>query len=369
MDNSIRSFRFMARLCRLIGVAAMAWVIVAALAPPSDIRAADPSPSPSPAPAGNPTAPVYVMSLTGVVDNVMAGYVEESVKRAGDEASPALIITINTPGGSLDATQRIVSALLEAPVPAIVWVAPSGGRAASAGTFITLAANLAYMAPGTNIGAASPVGSGGEDLTGTIGEKVKNDAIANIRSIAETRGRNVDWAVSTVDKAVSASALEAVNLGAVNGIAVSLEDVRRKANGQVVQVASQPVTIDIADAPLVDLPMNPFQSFVHLLSDPNVAFILFTIGFYGLLFEVQSPNFVTGILGAIAIVLAFIGFGSLPLNVAGLVLIVLAIVMFVLEHTVVSHGLLTVGGIVCFALGASALYTQSGPFEPDVRVA
>src|SRR6188508_763157 len=234
MNHSTRSFRFMARLCRLVGVAAMAWVIAAALTPPSVTRAADPSPSPAPVPAGNPSAPVYVMSLTGVVDNVMAGYVEESVKRASNDASPALIVQLNTPGGSLDATQRIVSALLEAPLPTIVWVAPSGGRAASAGTFITLSAALAYMAPGTNIGAASPVGSGGEDLTGTIGEKVKNDAMANIRSIAKTRGRNEDWAVSTVDKAVSTSAVEAVSLGAVDGIALSLDDVRRKADGQVV---------------------------------------------------------------------------------------------------------------------------------------
>jgi len=370
MDNSIRSFRFMARLCRLIGVAAMAWVIVAALAPPSDIRAADPSPSPSPAPAGDPTAPVYVMSLTGVVDNVMAGYVEESVKRAGDESSPALIITINTPGGSLDATQRIVSALLDSPVPTIIWVSPSGARAASAGTFITLASNLAYMAPGTNIGAASPVGSGGEDITGTIGEKVRNDAIANIKSIAETRGRDVDWAVSTVDKAVSSSALEAVAVGAVDGIATSLDDVRRKADGQIVHVGAQPVKVDIADAPFVDLPMNPFQSILHLLSDPNIAFILLTIGFYGLIFELMSPNFVTGILGAIALILAFIGFGSLPLNVAGVLMIGLAIVLFVLEFTVTSHGLLFVGGLICFVLGAFALYTAPGsPTAPDVAVA
>jgi membrane-bound serine protease (ClpP class) len=360
----------MARLCRLIGVAAMAWVIAAALAPPSATRAADPSPSPAPVPAGNPSAPVYVMSLTGVVDNVMAGYVEESVKRASNETSPALIITINTPGGSLDATQRIVSALLEAPVPTIVWVSPSGARAASAGTFITLASNLAYMAPGTNIGAASPVGSGGEDITGTIGEKVRNDAIANIKSIAETRGRDVDWAVSTVDKAVSSSALEAVAVGAVDGIATSLEDVRRKADGQVVHVGAAPVRVDIGDAPFVDLPMNPFQSILHLLSDPNVAFILLTIGFYGLIFELQSPNFVTGILGAIALILAFIGFGSLPLNVAGLLLIGLAIVLFVLEFTVTSHGLLFVGGLICFVLGAFALYTAPGsPTAPDVAVA
>ena len=143
-----------------------------------------------------------------------------------------------------------------------------------------------------------------------------------------------------MEKAVSSSASEAVAVGAVDGIATSLEDVRRQADGQVVEVGAQPVTVDIADAPFVDLPMNPFQSIIHLLSDPNVAFILLTIGFYGLLFELQSPNFVTGILGAIALILAFIGFGSLPLNVAGLLLIGLAIVLFVLEFTVTSHGLL-----------------------------
>ena len=292
------------------------------------------------------------------------------MNRAVEEASPALIITINTPGGSLDATQRIVSALLEAPVPTIVYVSPSGARAASAGTFITLASNLAYMAPGTNIGAASPVGSGGEDITGTIGAKVRNDAIANIKSIAETRGRDVDWAVSTVDKAVSSSALEAVAVGAVDGIATSLEDVRRKADGQVVDVGAVPVTVDIADAPFVELSMNPFQSVLHLLSDPNIAFILLTIGFYGLIFELQSPNFVTGILGAIALILAFIGFGSLPLNVGGLLLIGLAIVLFALEFTVTSHGLLFVGGLICFVLGAFALYTAPGnPTAPDVAVA
>jgi membrane-bound serine protease (ClpP class) len=347
---------------------------------PGPTRAADPSPTPvssgpagpvaTPASVGDPTAPVYVLSTTGVVDNVMAGYIEESVKRAVSDASPALIVELNTPGGSLDATQRIVTALLDAPLPTIVWVAPSGGRAASAGTFITLASNLAYMAPGTNIGAASPVGSGGEDLTGTIGEKVKNDAIANIRSIAETRGRNVDWAVSTVESAVSSPASEAVAKGAVDGIAVSLDDVRRQADGEVVQISRQPVTVDIGSAPFVDLPMNPFQSVIHLLSDPNIAFILLTIGFYGLLFELISPNFVTGIVGAIALILAFIGFGSLPLNVAGLLLIGLSVVLFLLEFTVTSHGLLAVAGLICFVLGAFTLYTTPGsPEAPDVQVA
>jgi membrane-bound serine protease (ClpP class) len=368
MDRSRGAHRFAARLSRLLVVAGMLLLLGAVLDGTSHARAADPSPTP--APAGDPTAPVYVISATGVVDNVMAGYVEESVRRAADASSPALIVEINTPGGSLDATQRIVSSLLEAPLPTIVWVAPSGGRAASAGTFITLAANLAYMAPGTNIGAASPVGSGGEELTGTIGEKVRNDAIANMRSIAEARGRDVDWAVSTVKDAVSSPASEAVAVGAVDGIATSLEDVRRQADGQVVEVRARPVIVDIDAAPFVDLPMNPFQSIIHLLSDPNIAFILLTLGFYGLLFELQSPNFVTGILGAIALILAFIGFGSLPLNVAGLLLIGLAIVLFLLEFTVTSHGLLAVGGLICFVLGAFTLYTAPGsPAAPDVSVA
>ena len=292
----------------------------------------------------------------------MATYIEQGVAQGASGEAEAVILTLNTPGGSLDATQRIVSALLEAPVPTIVWVAPSGGRRASAGTFITLSGHLAYMAPGTNIGAASPVGAGGEELTGTIGDKVKNDAIANIRSIAE-RGRNVDWAVSTVEKAVSSTASQAVAIGAVDGIARSLEDVRDQANGQTVDVRATPVTLELTDAAFVDVGMNPFQSIIHLLSDPNVAFILLTLGFYGLLFELQSPNFVTGILGAIALILAFIGFGSLPLNVAGLILIGLAVLLFVLETTVTSHGLLAVGGVGL--LPAGRVHPVHGAGDPS----
>jgi membrane-bound serine protease (ClpP class) len=366
MGSSSRVVHPVVGFSRLMIAGALMWLVLAAADDPGTSR----SPAPSPAQALDPSAPVYVLEATGVVDSVLAGYIDEAVRLAASESSPAIIVTLNTPGGSLDATQRIVSSLLEAPLPTIVWVAPSGGRAASAGTFITLASNLAYMAPGTNIGAASPVGAGGEELEGTIGDKVRNDAIANIRAIAEARGRDVAWAVSTVEDAVSASATEAVAVGAVDGIATSLDDVRREAHGQTVQVGATSVVVDIAEAPFVDLPMNPFQAFLHLLSDPNIAFILLTVGFYGLLFELQNPNFVTGILGAIALILAFIGFGSLPLNVGGVLLIGLAVLLFLLEFTVASHGLLTVGGLVCFVLGAFALYTAPGtPTAPDVTVA
>jgi membrane-bound serine protease (ClpP class) len=328
----------------------------------------------SPGASGEPSPPtggssVVVLTATGIVDNVMAGYLAEGVAQAEREGAEAVVIQLNTPGGSLDATQRIVSTLLDAPLPTIVWVTPSGARAASAGTFITLAGHVAMMAPGTNIGAATPVGGQGEDIEGDLGQKVLNDAVASIRSIAETRGRNADWAEQTVRDARSSPATEALEVGAIDGIAGSLVDVLAFADGRTVTVNGQPETLALADATPDELGMNPFQEFLHLLSDPNISFILFTIGFYGLLFELQNPNFVTGILGALAIILAFIGFGSLPLNVAGLLLILLAMVLIGLELTVTSHGLLGLGGIVCFALGASALFTQPGdPFEPLVRV-
>jgi len=310
-----------------------------------------------------------VLPVTGVVDSVMAGYIDEGIARAAQDGAAAVVIRLNTPGGSLDATQRIVSSILDAPLPTIVWVAPSGARAASAGTFITLAGHVAVMAPGTNIGAATPVGGQGEDIGGALGDKVLNDAIASIRSIAEVRQRNADWAEDTVRDARSSPASEALTEGAVDGITGSIEEVLAFADGRTVTVRGAPTTIATAGATPVELEMNVAQQFLHLLSDPNIAFILFTIGFYGLIFELQSPNFVTGILGAMAIVLAFIGFGSLPLNVAGLLLIGLAVVLFVLEFTVTSHGLLTVAGIVCFALGASALYTAPGsPTAPDISV-
>jgi membrane-bound serine protease (ClpP class) len=195
------------------------------------------------------------------------------------------------------------------------------------------------------------------------------DTVASITAIAEARGRPVAWAVSTVEEARSYTADEALGAGAVDLKAGSIEDVLAQAHGRTVEVAGEPVVLDTEGATLERLPMNPLQAFLHLLSDPNIAFILFTLGFYGLFFELQNPNFVTGILGAFALILAFIGFGNLPLNVAGLLLIGLAVILFVLELTVTSHGLLAIGGLVAFALGASALYTQPGdPLAPAVAV-
>jgi membrane-bound serine protease (ClpP class) len=226
------------------------------------------------------------------------------------------------------------------------------------------------MAPGTSIGAASPVLATGEDVPKTLQDKVFNDAAAKIKSIAHERGRNVEWAESAVRQAASASASEAVDLNVVDGVASTIDDVLSQANGRQVEVGDTPVTLELTGAAIRTLEMNPFQGFLHLLSDPNITAVLFSVGSAGLLWELISPNFVTGILGAIMIILAFIGGQSLPLNIGGLLLIALAMLLFGLEVTVVSHGLLTVGGLVCFFLGLSALYTAPGtPTAPNVEVA
>jgi membrane-bound serine protease (ClpP class) len=313
---------------------------------------------------------VIVLPATGIVDQGMAHYLAEGIARAEQDGTAAVVIKLNTPGGYLTSTNDIVGTILEAKVPIIVWVAPAGGFAASAGTFITLAANIAVMAPGTTIGAASPVGGQGEDIPGTLGDKVRNDAIAKITAIAEERHRNVEWAISTVKEAKSSPVSEAVEVGAVDGTAATIDDVLTFANGRQVEVAGQAFALDLAGATATEVPMNPFLSFIRLLSDPTIAFLLFSLGSAGLLAELYAPNFVTGILGALALILAFIGLGALPLNVGGLLLIVFGLVLIGLELTVTSHGLLGFGGLVCFALGASALFTQPvDPFEPLARVA
>ena len=307
---------------------------------------------------------VVVLPTTGIVDSTMAKYLEDSITAAEERNAAAVVIKLNTPGGDLLSTNAIVGSILEARVPVIVWVAPAGGFAASAGTFITLSANIALMAPGTSIGAASPISGDGTDIPGTLGDKVKNDAIANARD------RNVEWAISSVRDAKSSPAEEAVSVGAVDGIATTLDEVIAFADGKTVEVAGQQIVLELGGATTSELGMNPFLAIIRLLSDPTIALLLFSTGSVGLLAELYSPNFVTGILGGLMVLLGLIGLGTLPLNVGGLLLIVFGLVLFGLELTVTSHGLLGVGGLVCFALGASALFSGPvDPFEPLARVA
>jgi len=313
---------------------------------------------------------VIVLPTTGIVDDSMAKYLADNISAAEQRGAAAVVVKLNTPGGALTSTNDIVGTFLESKVPIIVWVAPAGGFAASAGTFITLASNIALMAPGTRIGAASPINGDGSDIGGTLGTKIMNDAIAEITSIAQERGRNVDWAVSAVRDAKSSPVDEAVQLGVVNGTATTIDEVIGFANGKTVKTSAGEVTLDLNGATLSEQTMNPFLSFIRLLSDPTIVALLFSTGSIGLLAELYSPNFVTGILGTLMILLALIGLGTLPLNVGGLLLILFGLVLFGLELTVTSHGLLGFGGVVCLALGLSVLFTgPTDPFEPLVRVA
>jgi membrane-bound serine protease (ClpP class) len=317
------------------------------------------------------------IELAGVIDQVNAAYVEEALRVAGEDGSAAALIVIDSPGGELTSMDRIIKAILASEVPVIAWVAPEGARAGSAATFITLAADVAAMAPNTNIGAASVVGGGGEDLPETLGEKVTNDAVARIRSLAEQHGRNADWAEDAVREAASISATDAIAMdppvadlmaGDLDALFAAIDEGAR-ADGRAYDFNGEPLPA-LGGASIRDLEMNPGQEFLHLLSDPNIAFLLFTIGFYGILAELFHPNFFSGILGAIAIVVALIGSNALPLNVGGLLLVLIGIGLLALEAVVASYGLLTVGGIVSLVLGAFALWTgvEPGEFVLDVTV-
>ena len=318
--------------------------------------------------AASPGA-VQVVTAAGEVDPVMADTIASALDSAAADGAAALVIRLDTPGGSLDSTQKIVTAMLAAKVPTIVWVAPAGGYAASAGTFITLAANLSWMAPGTRIGAASPIDGSGNDIPGVLGEKVRNDAIAWIRSIAETRHRPADWAAATVAEARSSSANEAVSLGAVDGIAATIRDVTVAAEGRTVEVAGAPVVLRLAGAPVEELTSNPLGGILRLLVDPNIAFLLFALGALALLFELHNPNLLTGIFGLVAIALSAVGFVNLPTDLAGLVLVAIGLILFALEPAIPSHGLLTIGGAIALVVGGFALYSQADRFGPAVRVA
>jgi membrane-bound serine protease (ClpP class) len=270
---------------------------------------------------------------------------------------------------------RIIKAILGSEVPVLTWVGPEGARAGSAATFITLAGDVAAMAPNTNIGAASVVSGSGEDLPETLNEKVTNDAVARIRSLAEAQDRNADWAESAVREAASINATQAVSLEppVVDlladdvGALLDAVDTGARADGREFRFDGEPIP-PLGELPVVDIGMNVGQQFLHALSDPNVAFILFTIGFYGIIAEFFYANGFSGVIGGIAIVLAFIGSNALPLNVGGLLLIGIGVVLFALEMTITSYGLLTVGGLVAFVLGAFALWTGVETGELDLQI-
>lgn len=327
------------------------------------------------APAAAQGEEIAHIDLAGVIDQVNAAYIEEALRVAGEAGNAAAIIQIDSPGGELTSMDRIIKAILASEVPVIAWVAPGGARAGSAATFIVLAADVAAMAPNTNIGAASVIGGSGEDLPETLAKKVTNDAVARIRSLAERHERNADWAESAVRDSASISAAEAAEMRppVADLVAEDLPsllagiDAGARADGRAFTFDGEPLP-ELSGLPITQLEMNFGQGLLHVLSDPNVAFILFTIGFYGIIAELFHPNFFSGIVGAIAIVVAFIGSNALPLNVGGLLLILIGVGLLALEVVVASYGLLTVGGVLALVLGAFALWTGVEPGVESIQV-
>ncbi|MFA5823762.1 MAG: nodulation protein NfeD [Thermodesulfovibrionales bacterium] len=303
-----------------------------------------------------------VITVDGVINPVSAEFMQKSIHKANDKKYEALVIELDTPGG-LDASMRsIVKEMIGSEVPVIVFVSPSGSRAASAGAFITMAAHIAAMSPGTNIGAAHPVGVGGK-MDKTMAEKATNDAVAYIKSLAEKSGRNAKWAEDAVRKSISSTETEALQLKVIDLITKDINSLLADIDGKKVRTVSGEKILSTRNASVVREELGLRYRILNLISDPNVAYILMLLGFYGLFFELTNPgSLFPGVTGGICLILAFYAFQTLPVNYAGLLLIILAIILFILEVKIISHGVLTIGGIVAMTIGSLMLFESPAPF-------
>jgi membrane-bound serine protease (ClpP class) len=318
----------------------------------------------APAVAGAPE--VLVIRIDGAIQPVIAEFVADAVAEADETGAAALIVELSTPGGLTTSTREITTALLGAARPVIVYVAPDGAQAASAGFFILMAADVAAMAPGTNTGAAHPVGGQGEDIPGTMGKKVEQDAAANIRSLAERHGRNAKLAEEAVVESRSFSAEEALAAELIDLVAPSLQKLLVDLDGREVMKGNATVKLATADARVRTLEMSPMRRFLSVIAHPNIASILVTLGVLGLTVEVMNPGAVLpGVLGAICLILGFFALSVLPFSYAGLALIALAVVFFIAEIKVTSYGMLSVAGIVSLVFGLLLLFKSP---EPALRV-
>ena len=308
-----------------------------------------------PAPA-TAASPVSTIQIDGVISPVTVRLVETALARAQREGASALVIQLDTPGGLERSMRLICQRLLNAEIPVIVYVAPTGARAASAGVFITMAAHVAAMAPATNIGAAHPVAVGGGVDKESL-RKIANDAAAFARTIATERGRNAEWAEKAVRESVSVTEREAVRLKVVDLVADSVPDLLAKIDGRSVKTAKGAVTLQTRGATVKAIEIGFRDRVLNVITDPNVAYVLMMLGMLGLFFELSNPGVILpGVVGGISLILAFFAFQSLPINYAGLLLILFGIVLMILEIKVVSHGVLAIGGIVSMALGSLMLF-------------
>jgi membrane-bound serine protease (ClpP class) len=304
---------------------------------------------------------IFLIKIDAPITPVVAEYIVKSIDRAAESKAEAIIIELNTPGGLVDSMQQIVMKMMASDVPTVVYVGPSGARAASAGVFITIAANIAAMAPTTHIGAAHPVTMQGK-MDKTMEAKVVNDLAAMARGIAEKRGKNVKWAEEAVRKSVSITDTEALKNHVIDLVAPDIPTLVKEMNGRTVELVIGKRTLSTDGAEVKEIPMGFRYRLLEIISNPNIAYILMILGFYGLYFELSNPGAIfPGVAGAICLVLAFYALHTLPINYAGLILIIIGIALFIAEAFITSHGILGVGGTVAMLLGSIMLIDSASP--------
>ncbi|MCL4869776.1 MAG: nodulation protein NfeD [Anaerolineae bacterium] len=315
---------------------------------------------------------VYLVDIEGIINPPVSTYLTRVLDDAAARQANLVVIRMDTPGGLETSMREMMQAILASPVPVVVYVSPPGAHAASAGLFILVSAHVAAMAPGTNTGSAHPVNMSGE-TDEIMASKVVNDAAATIRGIAERRGRNAEWAEQAVRESVSITASEALALNIIEIVANDLDDLLRQLNGRTIETTAGDVTLNLVDAPLYQAPMHFTERFLHVLTNPNIAFILLSVGSIGIIAELYNPGtFFPGITGAICLILAFYALGNLPTNWAGVALIILALVLFLAELNTDGTGILGTGAIIAFLLGGLFLFrplqAAPSPAMPNLAV-
>jgi membrane-bound serine protease (ClpP class) len=302
---------------------------------------------------------IFIIRVADAISPGTADFIHHGIKTAETQQAACLIVELDTPGGLAESMRKIVQDILASSVPVVVYVAPSGARAASAGVMITMAADIAAMAPGTNIGAAHPVGAGGQEIEGAMSEKVVNDMVAQAKSVAERRGRNAQWVERAIRESVSATETEALKENVIDLIARDTDDLIRQINGRVV-AGRGPIKLESPKITVIEEGLR--TKILRTISNPNIAYILLMIGLAGLYFEFSHPGAVfPGVVGGICLVLAFFALQTLPVNYAGILLIVLAIIFFIMEMKIASYGLLSVAGIISLLLGSLMLFEGESP--------
>ena len=307
------------------------------------------------------TPHVEQADLNGDINNIMSAYIQSAVTRAENDHADALLVVMNTPGGISTSIDEIVTSLLNSKVPVIVYVYPTGARAASAGLFVAQAADVLAMAPGTNIGSAHPIQATGENLTGDLGAKVLNDAVTRVRNLASMHGRNADWAEDAVRNSVNINAEQAVQLHVADLMASDIPSLLRQVDGRSVQRTNGSLVIHSADAIVDDYAMPFWQIFLNALIDPTIAALLIIVAGYGIITEMSNPGLILpGVMGGLAALLAIISLANLPVNIAGALLMLLALILFIADLKAPTHGFLSVGGVFALVLGMAFLI-NTGP--------